>query len=275
LTRTLRFVLTTLSLVTISCANDPATTQLVIPLVTITPVLSDGGNSSGITASGVVVPVHVSELSFSLSGPVKDVSVFTGETVEIGQTLIVLHVPELEYGVIAADAALRSAQSYANLQRFRRTIVNQKGKTLYLTGPHEVLEVADARVAVAQAGLEKAMAEIQQTSLAAPFDGTVVAMNATVGQFIPSGQVVLTLADLAEFEIETTDLNERDVPSVRLGQDVTVYVEALELDLPGKVSRISPLAEINDGDVVYKAIIQLTDQPAELRWGMKVSVKFE
>ena len=275
MTRTLRFVLTTLSLVTISCANDPATTQLVIPLVTITPVLSDGGNSSGITASGVVVPVHVSELSFSLSGPVKDVSVFTGETVEIGQTLIVLHVPELEYGVIAADAALRSAQSYANLQRFRRTIVNQKGKTLYLTGPHEVLEVADARVAVAQAGLEKAMAEIQQTSLAAPFDGTVVAMNATVGQFIPSGQVVLTLADLAEFEIETTDLNERDVPSVRLGQDVTVYVEALELDLPGKVSRISPLAEINDGDVVYKAIIQLTDRPAELRWGMKVSVKFE
>jgi HlyD family secretion protein len=50
-------------------------------------------------------------------------------------------------------------------------------------------------------------------------------------------------------------------------------VEALEETVPGRVVRILPQAELLGGDVVYPVVIELDEQPAELRWGMSVEVE--
>jgi multidrug resistance efflux pump len=87
------------------------------------------------------------------------------------------------------------------------------------------------------------------------------------------GQVVLTLADLTQLRVETTDLSERDVAQVRLGQEAMVYVEALNVDVPGRVALISPKASIVGGDVVYTVVIALEEQAQGLRLGMSVEVE--
>jgi hypothetical protein len=51
-------------------------------------------------------------------------------------------------------------------------------------------------------------------------------------------------------------------------------VKALNQDVTGHVSEISPLAETLGGDVVYKTTIKLDSQPAGLRAGMSVDVQF-
>ena len=73
--------------------------------------------------------------------------------------------------------------------------------------------------------------------------------------------------------METTDLSERDVAEVQVGQEARVYVEALNLDVPGQVARISPLASTVGGDVVYMVVIALEEQPERLRLGMSVEVE--
>jgi multidrug efflux pump subunit AcrA (membrane-fusion protein) len=137
----------------------------------------------------------------------------------------------------------------------------------------EQLAIAQAAVAQAEAALEVARASLHQATLTAPFSGTVANVQVSPGQVVMPGQVVLTLADLSQLQVETTDLSERDVTGVRVGQEATVYVEALNVDVPGRVARISPLASTVGGDVVYTVLIALEEQPEGLRLGMSVEVE--
>ena len=75
--------------------------------------------------------------------------------------------------------------------------------------------------------------------------------------------------------VETTDLSERDIPNVKLGQAATVSVKALNQDVAGKVTAISPLSDTLGGDVVYKVTILLDKFPANLLSGMSVDVRFK
>ncbi len=135
------------------------------------------------------------------------------------------------------------------------------------------LAIAQAAVAQAEAALEVVRATLNQATLTAPFGGTVADVQVSPGQIVMPGQVVLTLADLSHLQVETTDLSERDVTGVQVGQEATVYVEALNVDVPGRVARISPLASTVGGDVVYTVVISLEEQPEGLRLGMSAEVE--
>ncbi len=82
------------------------------------------------------------------------------------------------------------------------------------------------------------------------------------------------LADLDHLQVKTTDLSERDIPRVRIGQAVTVFIEALGETVTGKVVDIAPLADVLGGDVVYQTSIALDSIPEGLRAGMSVEVQF-
>jgi HlyD family secretion protein len=137
----------------------------------------------------------------------------------------------------------------------------------------EQLAIAQSAVAQAEAALELARATLNQATLTAPFSGAVADLQVSPGQVVMPGQVVLTLADLSQLQVETTDLSERDVTEVQVGQEAMVYVEALNVDVPGRVARISPLASTLGGDVVYTVVIALEGQPEGLRLGMSVEVE--
>jgi multidrug resistance efflux pump len=108
----------------------------------------------------------------------------------------------------------------------------------------------------------------------APFAGTITQVNFQSGEWVIPGQAILALADLANPRIETTDLSEKDIPQVEVGQPVTILIEALNEEVTGVVSEIAPLAETLGGDVVYKTTIDLDSLPAGLRSGMSVEVQF-
>jgi HlyD family secretion protein len=137
----------------------------------------------------------------------------------------------------------------------------------------EQLSAAQAAVAQAEAALEVARATLNQATLVAPFAGIVADIRVSPGQIVLPGQVVLTLADMRQLRVETTDLSERDVTGVQVGQEATVYVDALNVDVPGRVALISPLASTVGGDVVYTVVIALEGQPEGLRLGMSVEVE--
>jgi len=136
------------------------------------------------------------------------------------------------------------------------------------------LRLAEARRTNAENQLAAAQATLDQLTISAPFSGVVSQVNFHSGEWVVAGQPILTLADVAHLRVETSDLSERDVPRVALGQPVTVLVKALNQNLTGRVSLIAPLADRLGGDVVYKITIELDTQPAELRGGMSVEVLF-
>jgi RND family efflux transporter MFP subunit len=220
----------------------------------------------------VIVPAHVAEIGFLISGIAREVPVQAGEVVKAGQTLLVLDTPELEYAVIEAQAALRSAQSYAELQKYRRIENRRNGRIFYDVIPVEVRQLADARVLQAQVALELAQIDLAEGTLAAPFDGTVTSLRVIPGEFVSSDEATVTLATLDKLQLETTDLSERDIAQVEVGAPVDIFIEALHDNFAGKVVSISPKASTVGGDVVFKATIAFDQQPGALLWGMTAEV---
>jgi HlyD family secretion protein len=133
--------------------------------------------------------------------------------------------------------------------------------------------VAEGAVAEAEAAVKLAQSTLDNTELRAPFAGTVTALDVEPGEMVLLGQAVVTLADLSRLQVETTDLSERDVARVAVGQPVTVFVEPLNADIPGRVLRIAPQANVVAGDVVYTVVVELDEQPSGLRWGMSAEVE--
>lgn len=90
------------------------------------------------------------------------------------------------------------------------------------------------------------------------------------------GTPAVTLAKIDELQFETTDLDEVSAARVRIGQEVSVVVAALEKKtLKGKVTALAPQPSITQsGDVNYTATVVLTEPAPDLKWGMTAKVDF-
>jgi RND family efflux transporter MFP subunit len=225
-----------------------------------------------VVASAVVVPAQTWRMSFLSSALVMDVAVEEGDRVSAGQSLVTLNSPDLEYYAIAAQEAFRSAQAYAELQRYKRVKDRRNGKVFWDVVPPEVRQRADARAASAQAAMEAAQAALEQSILLAPQDATVASVNVLPGEFVQQNQTVLTLAALDQLQIETTDLSERDITKVKVGAPASIYIESLNESFPGEVKYVSPIASTVGGDVVFTVTLAFDEQPKGLLWGMTAEV---
>jgi multidrug resistance efflux pump len=131
-----------------------------------------------------------------------------------------------------------------------------------------------AQLEQARDNLKAAQTSLDHSKLLAPFSGTVAATNVVPGEYVLPGQALVELSDVGNLKVETTDLSERDVPNVNIGQPVKVYVKALNQEMTGVVKMISPTANTLGGDVVYKATIKLDNPAPGLRAGMSADVLF-
>lgn len=240
-----------------ACGTAPSSAPTAVPTVVPGTPLPPGT----VTASAEVLPARQVQLSLLAGGTVREVTVKEGDVVHAGQPLLVLSSPELEYGVTQAEAAARAAEL-----RFQYWIPARHDR------PPEKRQLAEQQMITVQKSLDTARALLGQASLSAPFDATVISVGVATGEIVQPTQAVMTLADLSHLRVETTDLSERDIRRVKMGQKASVYVEALDDTLNGTVSAIAPMSETVGGDVVYRVTIELDSIPSALRWGMTAEV---
>jgi multidrug efflux pump subunit AcrA (membrane-fusion protein) len=165
-------------------------------------------------------------------------------------------------GFDAASAALQEAQWYVS---------ELKGETI----PADATGTKLAQLQQARDNLKVAQAKLENTHLLAPIAGTVTTLNIVAGEYIVPGQTLIAISDVTNLQVVTTDLSERDIATVSVGQNVSVFVEALNVEITGQVLLISAIADTLGGDVVYKTTITLNELPAGIRAGMSVTVQYE
>ncbi|HEU4743612.1 MAG TPA: efflux RND transporter periplasmic adaptor subunit [Anaerolineales bacterium] len=261
------YLLVTILVALLLSACGSAATPTAIPTISLdegsSPTNTQSNDANSVSASAVIVPVKEAELAFSSVGRVTAVDVKVGDKVKTGQTLVKLDTTIQETRVKEAEANLLAAQVQYNYQ-----------KRLGLDEVH--IESAEADVARMQALLDSAKAILDtQYALIAPFDGTVVSMDIAPAETVVPGQVVILLGDLSTYQIETTDLSERDVTRVQVGQSASVFIDALEEEFTGQVIDVDRISTTLGGEVVFKVTIELDDQPAGLLWGMSADVQIE
>jgi multidrug resistance efflux pump len=122
----------------------------------------------------------------------------------------------------------------------------------------------------------------------APIDGIVIAEPVAVGASVAAGQGIVTLIDPTQLWV-LANIEETNIGRVKVGQPVTVHVDALNADVPGKVEVITPATANNfslipssnaSGNytkvtqlVPVRVAVNLGDQPLLLGANVEVKIR--
>jgi len=179
-------------------------------------------------------------------------------------------------GLTAARSALARAQDRLAKHQddLRRNEVN---------GP--LPTTLEGQLSVARAEYTIARTTLDNMTIRAPIDGTVLQINVRAGEVAApaSLQPLLLLADLSILRVRA-ELDERDLGSIKVGQVVSVRAAAFPgREFEGSVSSIAPLVEPGRLDArglrdhtdidVVEVMVELA-RPGPLAVGMKTDVYF-
>ena len=181
-----------------------------------------------------------------------------------------------EQSLNAARAAFESAQERLNQQ-------NAELRRIKADTP--LPNRTEGELIAARAELDLAEVMLEKTRIRAPIAGTVLQVNAKVGEVAtPSpDQPLVLMANVSSLRVRA-ELDERDISLVRVGQPVVVRANAFRgREFEGKVASIAQIVgpggntargprKLTDVDVV-ETIVDLPD-PGSLKIGMQVDVYF-
>ena len=224
-------------------------------------VVDQPGNNeiSAVSASGEVIPSKWVSLGFSGGGQNLGINVNPGDIVSEGKLLA-------EVDHIGAKAALENARAQLS------NVKAQLERLEDLEASEVDIEAAEAAVTAAEASVDQAYAAWMGTYLNAPYEGTIVDVNAHDGENALPGQPIFLLADLTTLQVVTTDMSEVDVVQVKIGNSAEVSFDAFpNITTTGRVAKIG-LSKSTGSGVYYKITITMDTIPDELRWGMSAFV---
>lgn len=199
-----------------------------------------------LTYRGRLVSRDEVSVSSNLVGRVERVLVAEGDRVSRGQPLVILDTGRAEAQVENARSTLREAS--ASLENARARF--ERARTLFESGlvsevdfldrKTEVL-LAKARVEALKASLESQQEDLAFHTIHAPIDGIITSLQVKPGSTVVVGSmnnpatVMLTLADLADLEVEL-EMDEVDFGRTRLGMPASVELPAFaDLHLEGRI----------------------------------------
>ncbi len=107
----------------------------------------------------------------------------------------------------------------------------------------QAIATVQQRVISQQAMVIQARERLADTSVVAPLTGVVMERLAEPGDFVQSGQGILSIGDFQQIHV-MVDIPDRDRSQIRLGQSAQVQLDAFPgRSIAGQVTRISPVAD--------------------------------
>ena len=176
--------------------------------------------------------------------------------------------------VLSAEVALESAQTGPTDDEIEAAEIAVRQAELSLQQALLGQESDALSLAQAQLNLEAAQATLDDVVLTAPMDGTIMVVNASVGENVNAG--FISLADLEQPLVEVF-LDETDLDKIGLDFEVEVIFDALPDDIfTGHVVQVDPQLSIVSGVSAVRAIVQLDAdsfaKPQTLPVGLNASV---
>lgn len=230
--------------------------------------------SDEITATGAVGATDTYSLAFGSDGgptvtwPVSAVKVAVGDRVTQGQELATADTTDLEAQIAEAT---RSAKSAA-LQLKQATTDHDNAATTATRRQTQInLYNAQSADAKAKADLADLVALRAAATITAPADGIVTTVSVTAGSDAATGPAIEMIS--AKLQV-VTNVVESDVAAIKVGQQASVSVAALDASLRGTVTSIDPVGtgSGSNGVVQFAVAVSLDAPPAGLRPGMSADI---
>jgi HlyD family secretion protein len=230
-----------------------------------------------VSASGKIRPKKSVNISADTVGKVVGLAVNEGDMVTAGQFLLQIDPRNLQTQVNRSGASLAAAQSQLaetrvavenartnlkvaqdNLERQRELIKSGltpketvdraesevKLRQADVAAREQSVKTQETRIKQEEANLENAQYDLNKVRIVSPIAGIVTRRNIEEGETVMigtmnnAGTVLLTIADLSVIETEV-EVDETDIPFIRVGQPATVTIDAFpDKKFAGKVTEV-------------------------------------
>lgn len=139
------------------------------------------------------------------------------------------------------------------------------------------MALTETRIAQARAQAALAEAELARSRLTAPIDGLIVAgdLSQKLGAPVQLGEVLFEIAPLDDYRVDIL-VDERDLRFIREGAAGRLLLAGQpSTGLPLTVTRITPLAQVNQGGNAFRVEAMLDPPLPDLRPGMQGVAKLD
>lgn len=261
----------------------------------MTDKVTRGDIVTAVTATGTVNAVTSVNVGTQVSGRVTTLFVDYNSPVKKGQVIALIDPALFQAQVDQARANLANAK--ANVDKAAATEADAKrtwerykdlyardlvakslmdtAETAYLTARASAA-AARTQVDLSTAALGQTETNLVYTKIVSPVDGIVISRNVDVGQTVAASFQTPTLfviaADLTKMQIDTS-VDEADISSVKVGQDVEFTVDAYpDVTFRGKVFQVRNAAVTVQNVVTYDVVVSVDNRDLKLMPGMTVEV---
>lgn len=205
-------------------------------LATVTVTRADIENS--VTALGTLQPRRYVDVGAQASGQIRKIHVEAGDQVQEGQLLVEIDPATQKAKLDASRYAIENLQAQLQEQKAQHQLARQKYQRQQrlsagnatreedvqtakaeLNATQARVEMFQAQIRQAQASLRSDEAELGYTRIYAPMTGTVVAVDARVGQTLNAQQqtpLILRIAKLSPMTV-WAEVSEADIGHVKSG----------------------------------------------------------
>lgn len=218
-----------------------------------------------VSLPSTLAPWQQATLHVKVTGYIAKISVDKGDTVKAGQVLATLEVPELEADIAKAKAEVKAAE--IEVKRLHEA----RAKSPDLVLPQTV-DDAEAKLAIAKAGLERGETQIQFATLKAPFDGIITARFADLGALTTANTTkLLEVTDLSTLRLQIP-VTELETGLVTVGKPVKAQIDAAgATPVEASISRIA--YALDPATRTMLAEVDLKNPDLKLRPGMYAMTK--
>lgn len=221
------------------------------PPVPVTTVVAKSETWRGeLPAIGTVEAQRGVTLAPQVAGRVDAIMFESGQWVKSGETILKLDDSTERAQLQAATADLRLKE--LNLIRARE--LAERGNMAQAN-----LDTAIAQRDQAAAQVELIRAQIKQKTIVAPFAGRLGIRQVNLGQYLAAGAAIVTLQSIDPIFVNFT-LPEREIPRLKVGQDVSVTVEGLKGRVfAGKITSLDAKVDEATRNLLLQATLENKD----------------
>jgi HlyD family secretion protein len=252
-------------------------------------------------ANGRVQAQKKVDISATIAGQITRLAVEEGDRVTKGQFLLQIDPANPRAAARSSEASMQALLREVDSARARllqAQVDARRAEENYRAGIIATADVdlartelataeagvraAERRVEQARATLEGARDTLARTTVLAPMDGIVTARRveegevAVIGVLNQPGTVLLTISDMSVVEAEL-EVDETSVPSVKVGQEARVRVDAYpNRTFDGVVTEVgsSPMdrtaTQQQSEAIKFKVKVQIKEPPETIKPGLSV-----
>ena len=237
-----------------------------------------------IQATGTLEPIDLIAIRSKASGIVQKMPVDIGTDVKAGDLIVQIDPRDVKNQyeeTVADDVASVAALNNAALQKKRsddmlaqRVITPAEADSVAAAYVRAVSVVAEDR-----ANLDLARQKLEDATVRAPVDGTILSKSVSLGQLVTSATgtfgrdtSIVTMANLLRVRMRV-NVDEADMANVRPGEQATIRVDAVpSRSFDGVVEKIEPTAVVNQGVTFFPVLVTIDNHERLLMPGMNGEV---